>query len=542
MQSITSTRPVRHLTWEELLDTVRRGTPMTGPADLLGLELSGRPGAWHFRIEPFNGTMAVLVAEVDEHGLRQLGPMDRTQRIRWVAADLSTTATALAKAGVHLRLGYCLTLAQRAVDGYHRVESTPPSDRAGLSERYQQIQADIGATAHGSALDRLIDVDSASALAAAELNAAGLPWDAERHREVLADLLGQPSQADWYPRLSELDEQVAECFGGARFRWRTELPDAFDGEGIEVHGSRTCDIEHLAHPAVPLLTRWRHLDTLANQFGYDWAKRWTEADRWFPVFHPAGTSTGRWTADGGGLQLPHSLRSCVRARPGRRLLVADISQLEPGILAYLAGDRALLNLAEHEDPYEALGRRLGMDRAVAKTTLLAALYGRRSGVARPAMELLTRSCPAAMELLAEAEERARHGGAVRTELARTLPRPDQPTWSAIETTATRRTTEQRSLVARFGRRGRAFPVQGTAAEVCCAALAALRTLLRGEDAGVVAFLHDEFVVEVAEDAVGEIEPLLRHAVLVGLAKVVGQDAGLLPVSVHSGMDWARSKP
>ncbi|GAA2842906.1 DNA polymerase [Crossiella cryophila] len=541
MQPINSTRPVRHLTWEELLDTVRRGTPMTGPAHLLGLELSGWPGAWHVRVEPFSGTMAVLVAEVDEHGLRQLGWLDRTQRIRWVATDLGTVAIALAKVGVQLRLGYCLTLAQRAVDGYHRAEFTPPSDRAGLSERYRQIQADIGATSHGSALERLIELDSANALAAAELNVAGLPWDTGRHREVLTGLLGESSQADLYPRLTELDEQVAECFGGARFRWRTELPDAFDGEGVEVHGSRICDIEHLEHPAVPLLTRWRHLDALAHQFGYDWAKRWTVADRWFPVFYPAGTSTGRWTAEGGGLQLPRSLRCCVRARPGRRLLIADVSQLEPRILAHMAGDSGLLDFAEHDDPYEGLGRRFGMDRATAKTALLAALYGRRSGASRQAMNLLMRSCRAAMELLAEAEERARHGAAVRTELARTLPRPEQSTWSAIETSAARRTAEERLLVARFGRRGRAFPVQGTAAEVCCAALAALRTLLRGEDAGVVAFLHDEFVVEVAEDAVGEIEPLLRHAVLVGLARVVGQDAGSLPVSVHSGMDWERSK-
>ncbi|MCK2240659.1 MULTISPECIES: DNA polymerase [unclassified Crossiella] len=534
-------RPVRTLSWPELLDQLRANTPTAGAPQALGLDVSGLAEAGQIRVVPMDRASPVLVADVTDIDPRELDALDSSRRIRWVAADLMATAATLARAGVRLRRGYCVTSARRLVDGYHRTDSGQLNG-GDLSEDYRQAQLDLRATTHASALDRLVDIDSANALAAVDLNADGIPWDAARHHEVLAALLGEPTESGCYPRLSELDEQITAAFGGARFRWRTEVPEAFDGAGLQVQGSRVSDFEHLAHPAVPPLTSWRHLDLLANRFGYEWAARWTHDERWWPVFHPAATSTGRWTAEGGGLALPHALRRCVRVQPGRRLVIADISQLEPRILAYLAGDRTLLGLAERGDLYAELGDRLGVDRAMAKTILLAALNGRRSVKAREALRPFTSACSATMDLLAEYEQRARHGATVRTELGRTMPLPDVPTVAAIETASVRRTAEQRSLVARAGRRGRSFPVQGTAAEVCCATLAILRTQLRDRDARLAAFLHDEFVLDVAEDAVEEVTLLLRQAVHLGAAWVLGLDALSLPLTVRTGSDWGVREP
>src|SRR5207302_1987025 len=155
------------------------------------------------------------------------------------------------------------------------------------------------------------------------------------YNRLLSELLGTPSSSDPYPRRTELDDQIAHCFGGARFRWSHEILDALDGEGISIGSSRAEDVRTVDHPAVALWLRWRQLDVLATRHGYDWAEKWIRNGRWYPRFRPAGTATGRWTGEGGALQLPACLRPCVRAAADRSLVAADLSQLEPRVWAHL---------------------------------------------------------------------------------------------------------------------------------------------------------------------------------------------------------------
>jgi DNA polymerase I-like protein with 3'-5' exonuclease and polymerase domains len=76
-----------------------------------------------------------------------------------------------------------------------------------------------------------------------------------------------------------------------------------------------------------------------------------------------GASTGRWSGGGHGLNLQNlnrgdagnaDLRGCLVAPPGRKLVIADLSQIEPRCLAWMAGDRAWLDLVRSGvNPYEA---------------------------------------------------------------------------------------------------------------------------------------------------------------------------------------------
>jgi DNA polymerase len=76
-----------------------------------------------------------------------------------------------------------------------------------------------------------------------------------------------------------------------------------------------------------------------------------------------GASTGRWSGGGHGLNLQNlnrneagtaDLRGCLLAAPGKRLLIVDLSQIEPRCLAHAAGDRAWLDLVRSgANPYEA---------------------------------------------------------------------------------------------------------------------------------------------------------------------------------------------
>lgn len=104
---------------------------------------------------------------------------------------------------------------------------------------------------------------------------------------------------------------------------------------------------------------------------YPWVnniRRWRKANRLLKVLQtmrervrPDGTlpfslkyfgaiHTGRWSGDAGlNLQnlnrepyLGVGPRKCLRARPGHMLVISDLSQIEPRVLAWLCGDAALL--------------------------------------------------------------------------------------------------------------------------------------------------------------------------------------------------------
>lgn len=106
-----------------------------------------------------------------------------------------------------------------------------------------------------------------------------------------------------------------------------------------------------------------------------------------------GAHTGRWAASkGSGLNMQNLkrgsfLRRAIMAPDGCVLVVVDLAQIEPRILAWLADDRNLLNIFHRgEDPYALFGAQMfgipGMTktshpalRQSAKSALLGAGYG-----------------------------------------------------------------------------------------------------------------------------------------------------------------------
>jgi DNA polymerase len=78
-----------------------------------------------------------------------------------------------------------------------------------------------------------------------------------------------------------------------------------------------------------------------------------------------GSHTGRWSGDSGfNIQNLHreqtfgvDLRRCIVARPGRKFVISDLSQIEPRVMAWLSGDEALLEQLRRGVPlYEAHAR------------------------------------------------------------------------------------------------------------------------------------------------------------------------------------------
>jgi DNA polymerase-1 len=361
----------------------------------------------------------------------------------------------------------------------------------------------IAATEHPGRFRLLVSVESAGGLIGAEMGFDGLPWDAAEHDAVLSELLGEPTApaAGQPRRLRELTEQINQAFGGPRVRPESpaDVLRAFSRDGIVLPSTRAWVLQGVDHPAVPRLLEFKELYRVWTAHGWSWRAQWVRDGRFRPEYVPGGVVSGRWATRGGGaLQIPKVVRRAVVADPDWTFVVADAGQLEPRVLAAMAGDPGFAAAAKSGDLYATLAAEaFGGDRGKAKLALLGAMYGQTGGAAVPALAALQARFPVAWEFVEKAARTGEGGGLVRSWLGRTCP----------PASTGRMSGEQARARGRFTRN---FVVQATAAEWALALLAGVRAGLP-EPARVVAFLHDEVVVHTPREHAAQVAELVRAA-------------------------------
>jgi DNA polymerase I len=387
----------------------------------------------------------------------------------------------------------------------------------------QRRLAGGGGAGWPAGLGLLVAAESAGALAAVEMAAAGLPWRAEVHDAVLTELLGPRPRAGAAPRrLADLAARVGDALGDRRLNPDSpaQVLRAFANVGTPLPSTRSHVLRAVDHPAVPLLLAYKELSRLYATYGWSWLDAWVDRGRFRPEYVPGGVVSGRWAARGGGaLQIPHALRRAVVADAGWTFVVADASQLEPRVLAALSGDDGLARAAASGDLYAALAAdAFAGDRARAKTALLAAMYG---GDVGQLMTVLRRRFPAAVGYVEAAARTGEEGGLVRSHLGRTCPPPSRgwleltgagwvepPAGSGGPDPGGGAAARGRRAARDRGRFTRNFVVQASAADWALVLLAAVRRRLAGQAAQLVFFQHDEVVIhcprEDAESVAGEV--------------------------------------
>ncbi|MBJ3805543.1 bifunctional 3'-5' exonuclease/DNA polymerase [Streptomyces flavofungini] len=385
-------------------------------------------------------------------------------------------------------------------------------------------------TAHPGRMRLLTAAESAGMLVAAEMNAAGLPWRADVHKDLLRELLGERYGGSGEPRrLAELADEVSAAFG---HRVRPDLPaevvKAFARAGIRIKSTRKWELEEIDHPAVKPLLQYKTLYRIWTAHGWSWLQDWVHDGRFRPEYTPGGTVSGRWTTNGGGaLQIPKVIRRAVVADPGWRLVVADADQMEPRVLAAISRDRGLMDVAgSAEDLYTRLSdRAFSGDREHAKLALLGAVYGQTSGDGLKNLAALRRRFPLAVGYVDDAAKAGQEGRLVRTWLGRTSPpaagatdddgeagipqeeaAPQQPAGDG-EFTPGYASTDARAR----GRFTRNFVVQGSAADWALLMLAALRRATAGMRAELVFFQHDEVIVHCPQEEAEVVAAAVREA-------------------------------
>jgi DNA polymerase-1 len=408
-----------------------------------------------------------------------------------------------------------------------------------LAAEHDRQTALTDAAAAPGRIRLLLAAESAGALIAAELHAAGLPWNRAEHERVLEEALGPRPRPGRKPeRMEELASLVRDALESPRLNVDShpDLLRALRAAGIGVDSTARWELREHDHPAIEPLLAYKRLARLWSANGWAWLDEWIVDGRFRAEYVAGGTATGRWaTAGGGALQLPKVVRGAVTADEGWSLVVADASQLEPRVLAALARDPAMAAAGRGRDLYRAIvDAGVVETRDEAKVALLGAMYGATTGDSGRLVPRLARAYPRAMALVDDAARAGEAGRRVTTLLGRSSPLPPA-SWHEAQarangvdaTPADER--RARSSARDWGRFTRNFVVQGTAAEWALCWMAGLRTRLaalpspsgsaRATASGrafermphLVYFLHDELIVHAPDQLVDAVADAVRES-------------------------------
>ncbi len=236
------------------------------------------------------------------------------------------------------------------------------------------------------------------------------------------------------------------------------------------------------------------------------------------------------------------IRQAFIAPPGHSLIAADYSQIELRIMAHLSGDASLLKaFAEDRDVHQATAAEVfGVPLAVvstdqrrsAKAINFGLIYGmsafglaRQLGIGRSEaqryVDLYFERYPGVKRYMDETRRQAREAGFVETVFGRRLYLPDIQSRNQ----ALRQYAERSAINA---------PMQGTAADIIKRAMIEVDAWLQreGAPARLIMQVHDELVLEVADEAIDRVVGQLRQHMAQAAELAVP-----LRVDVGIGKNW-----
>jgi DNA polymerase-1 len=355
-------------------------------------------------------------------------------------------------------------------------------------------------------------------IAAMEL--AGMALDAECWRELVVNL-----ERIHHVLSDELRRELAagipqlNLFGeppNINLDSPTQVMDALYHMGIKVEGTRSWQLQPLSkkHPAIEKLLEYRSVQKLLSSYGLALLEHINPVTgRIHADFRQMGATGGRMSCSDPNLQqVPNTpeYRSCFRAPLGRKLVIADYSQIELRILADWSQDTALVKaLLSGEDLHcVTASQMLGIpledvtkdQRAAAKQLNYGIMYGlgaqglgARIGCSLDEAESLLRKYFDAYNgvaaFLRDAADRAIGDRESRTRSGRLI-------YFSFD-------ANDRTQVGATQRLGKNAPIQGSSADIIKRALALLYDALKPIDARIVNCIHDEIVIEVSEGQADE---------------------------------------
>jgi DNA polymerase-1 len=436
-------------------------------------------------------------------------PLDKSeQKSSWASAGLTPEQLEYAARDVHHLLDLHRKYGKDLEDDARRRGDKPSlKDAAAIESRY--LPAHVWLSGNGVLVDRSA-------------------WERlAREAEQDAECLRQ-----------ELDDLAPPKPGGTAWNWNSpkQVKQVFELLGITLDSTDDAHLSRVTHPLAQLLRAHRDARKRATTYGVDWLKHVRPDGRVYPSWHQLGSQAGRMSCSGPNVQqLPQRYRQCIVASPGCVLIACDYSQIELRIAAKLSEDSILEGaFLAHADMHkltassipgsEALGDKR---RSFGKTMNFALLYG--MGVRR-FREYVWTACQADLTIDVARQYRDAFFRAYPG-LAAWHARVRREHASETRTLAGRRRnlTWQDSDTLRLN-----SPDQGTGADGLKLAMAMLWEM-RHEfpDARLILSVHDELVIEVAEDQAEAAAVWLRSVMIEAMRPLLTP----VPVAVDVGIGF-----
>ena len=313
---------------------------------------------------------------------------------------------------------------------------------------------------------------------------------------------------------------------------------------------------HDAHPIVPLIGEYRELTKLKSTYVDTLPKLCDSSGRVHTTYNQTVAATGRLSSQDPNLQsipirtdLGREIRAAFVAPRGKQLVSADYSQIELRLVAALSGDQTMVGIFKNGgDIHRATAAKVfgvseedvtKKQRRAAKAVNFGIIYGmgpralaRNIEVsfaeAKTFIEKYFETFPGVREYLDEILVRARQDGFAASHFGRRRYLPDLNSGVQMVRAAAERMAKN-------------MPLQGTASDIMKMAMIEVDVWLReqdfGDEARLLLQVHDELVLEVANDRVEEVAKNIKR-----IMESVATFNAPLTVEVESGKNWKAMKP
>ena len=355
-----------------------------------------------------------------------------------------------------------------------------------------------------------LEFDCVMPIAAMELN--GFYLDEARWREQLEKVKKEQGKvALELQQMLSAGVAQASLFGVAEINLNSQaqVSDALKNLGVPIpETTRGWQLEPLAleYPVVAKLLEYRGVAKAISSFGETILESIKpQTGRIHSDFRQIGAPTGRFSCSKPNIQqIPHEeeYRRCFRAPEGRKLVIADYSQIELRILADFSNDENFINAFKSGTDFHTTAAAQVFNvkpedvsadqRSFAKRLNFGVVYG--IGASRFAMmtglsqskaeDTMRRYFATYRGLDAWLRDAARK--AVQDRIART---------ASGRMYRFRFDEGDRSQIGGAQRNGKNFPIQGSSADILKRALHLLHEKMRGTSAKLVNIVHDEIIVE-----------------------------------------------
>lgn len=119
--------------------------------------------------------------------------------------------------------------------------------------------------------------------------------------------------------------------------------------GLKIDGTneKVLAMQAGKHPIAQRVIDWRHAHQLVKSFGIEYLRHIDRITGRIHAEYFPFTGAGRYSCSKPNLQQiprPKSFRGCFQAAPGRKIIVADYSQIELRLAAEISGDETLLRV------------------------------------------------------------------------------------------------------------------------------------------------------------------------------------------------------